>query len=82
MEVTPELRRSRLPATPEGDSVLAGRIRDEIAEVGPMTFARFMELALYDAGHAFLNDTRPDMHAADQATLAWTKILGFLRRTL
>ncbi|HUJ29376.1 MAG TPA: dienelactone hydrolase family protein [Myxococcales bacterium] len=40
------------------------------------------ELALYEAGHAFLNDTRPDMYVADQADLAWAKIVGFLRRTL
>lgn len=40
------------------------------------------ELALYDAGHAFLNDTRPDRYAAGQATLAWGKITGFLRRHL
>ena len=30
------------------DAVLAGRIRDEIRREGPMPFARFMELALYD----------------------------------
>lgn len=40
------------------------------------------ELALYDAGHAFLNDTRPDRYAEGQATLAWGKISGFLRRHL
>jgi carboxymethylenebutenolidase len=40
------------------------------------------ELALYDAGHAFLNETRPDRYAAGQATLAWSKITGFLRRNL
>jgi carboxymethylenebutenolidase len=40
------------------------------------------ELALYDAGHAFLNDTRQDRHAPEQATLAWAKITGFLRRHL
>jgi len=40
------------------------------------------ELALYDAGHAFLNDTRPDRYASGQATLAWGKITGFLRRHL
>lgn len=40
------------------------------------------ELALYDAGHAFLNDTRPDMYVAGQATLAWSRITGFLRRQL
>ncbi|HEX3427269.1 MAG TPA: SAM-dependent methyltransferase, partial [Candidatus Limnocylindrales bacterium] len=30
------------------DPVLFARIRDEISATGPMTFARFMELALYD----------------------------------
>lgn len=40
------------------------------------------DVHVYDAGHAFLNDTRPDMHAPDQAPLAWAKITGFLRRTL
>lgn len=40
------------------------------------------DVHVYDAGHAFLNDTRPDMHSADQATLAWAKITGFLRRAL
>ena len=31
----------------EGDAELEAAIRDEIAATGPMTFARFMELALY-----------------------------------
>jgi carboxymethylenebutenolidase len=39
------------------------------------------ELVLYDAGHAFLNDTR-DTHDEAAATLAWPKIIGFLRRNL
>lgn len=40
------------------------------------------ELVLYDAGHAFLNDTRTEMYVASQATLAWSRIIGFLRRNL
>jgi carboxymethylenebutenolidase len=40
------------------------------------------EVAFYEAGHAFLNDQRPEMYVADQATLAWAKIIGFLRRNL
>jgi len=40
------------------------------------------ELVFYDAGHAFLNDTRPDRYDANAATLAWPKIIGFLRRNL
>jgi SAM-dependent MidA family methyltransferase len=34
----------------DGDAELEASIRDEIAATGPMTFARFMELALYDPG--------------------------------
>ena len=33
--------------------VLRGRIRDEIARDGPMTFRRFMELALYDPDEGY-----------------------------
>ena len=50
MEVTPGLRRDPLPdldAVGE-DARLVARIHQEIARDGPMTFARFMDLALYD----------------------------------
>lgn len=40
------------------------------------------EVALYDAGHAFLNDTRRELYEPAQAALAWAKIFGFFRRTL
>ena len=40
------------------------------------------ELVLYDAGHAFLNDTRPEMFVEAAAAQAWPKIIGFLRRNL
>ena len=50
-----ELRRDP-PPDPEAvgeDAELRARIRTEIAERGPMTFARFMELALYEPGHGY-----------------------------
>ena len=34
----------------EADPALVARIRDEIEQTGPITFARFMELALYEPG--------------------------------
>jgi carboxymethylenebutenolidase len=40
------------------------------------------DISLFDAGHAFLNDTRPELYAPDEATLAWAKIIGFFNRTL
>ena len=50
VDVTPGLRRDPPPdldAVGE-DEALVARIRDEIERDGPMTFARFMDLALYD----------------------------------
>jgi SAM-dependent MidA family methyltransferase len=50
MEVTPGLRRDPAPdldAVGQDDDLVA-RIHAEIARDGPLTFARFMELALYD----------------------------------
>jgi SAM-dependent MidA family methyltransferase len=50
MDVTPGLRRDPVPdldAVGE-DAELVARIQEEIARDGPMTFARFMNLVLYD----------------------------------
>ena len=40
------------------DAALVAAIRDEIQRDGPITFARFMERALYDPGHGYYR--RPD----------------------
>jgi SAM-dependent MidA family methyltransferase len=50
MDLTPGLRRvpAADPADVGEDEALGARIRAEIGANGPMTFARFMELALYD----------------------------------
>jgi hypothetical protein len=58
-----ELRRYDLP-DPAGageDEALVARIRDKIAESGPMPFVRFMDLALYDpqGGYYRAPDARP-----------------------
>lgn len=79
-----ELRRHGLPdpAAAGEDAALIGRIRDEIARAGPMPFARFMELALYDpdGGYYRAADARPgragdfvtapELHPIFGATLA------------
>ena len=41
-----------------------------------------MELHLYDADHAFVNDTRPEVYSADSAQLAWKRSMEFLHRHL
>ncbi|MEX1169989.1 MAG: SAM-dependent methyltransferase [Chloroflexota bacterium] len=50
MDVTPGLRRERSPDLDAvgQDDELVDRIHEEIRGTGPITFARFMELALYD----------------------------------
>jgi carboxymethylenebutenolidase len=41
------------------------------------------EVVLYDgAGHAFLNDTRPEMYRPEAARDAWGRMLGWFRRHL
>ena len=41
------------------DTVLADAIRAEIAERGPITFARFMDRALYEPGHGYYRRPEP-----------------------
>ena len=63
MEVTPGIRRDPLPDLDAvgQDEELAARIHDEIARAGPITFARFMDLALYDpeGGYYRAGSARP-----------------------
>jgi SAM-dependent MidA family methyltransferase len=63
LDVTPGLRRDPAPdldAVGE-DGPLVARIHEEIAHDGPITFARFMHLALYDpdGGYYRAADARP-----------------------
>ena len=65
----------RREALPDPDAVgedptLADAIRAEIAELGPITFARFMDRALYEPGHGYYRrpDPRPGTAGADFLT--------------
>jgi SAM-dependent MidA family methyltransferase len=63
METGPQLRRIPPPdlGAVTSDEELLARIRAEIERDGPITFARFMELALYDpdGGYYRAGDARP-----------------------
>ena len=61
MEIVRELRLSTPEATvlPESDGPLVATIRAEIEDSGPITFARFMELALYHPERGYYT-TRDD----------------------
>jgi SAM-dependent MidA family methyltransferase len=55
VDIEPGYRREAMP-DPESageDAELVRRIRAEIEDHGPMTFARFMERALYEPGHGY-----------------------------
>src|SRR5690349_6378374 len=41
-----------------------------------------MTLHVYDAEHAFVNDTRPDVYSPENATLAWDRSMKFLHTHL
>ena len=43
---------------------------------------KFIDAYYYDAGHAFFNDTRPEIHNPDASALAWDRTLAFLRDNL
>ena len=55
MDLQPGYRREPLPDPEEvgEDEALVGAIREEIRAHGPITFARFMERALYEPGHGY-----------------------------
>jgi SAM-dependent MidA family methyltransferase len=63
VDISPGLRRVPAPDldSVESDPVLVERIAAEIERDGPMTFARFMELALYEPDHGYyrVQDARP-----------------------
>lgn len=41
-----------------------------------------IELHVYDAQHAFVNDTRPEVYKKDAAELAWSRTVAFLKKHL
>jgi carboxymethylenebutenolidase len=41
-----------------------------------------MQLEIYDAGHAFVNDTRPEAYDETSAKLAWQRSVDFLKKHL
>ncbi|GJL55757.1 MAG: SAM-dependent methyltransferase [Nitrospirales bacterium] len=55
-------------------SILLQRIIDEISQQGPMTFARFMELALYDqdGGYYMTSGTQASDVSREDSRIGWT----------
>lgn len=55
----------------------AEAIKDQITASGGT-----MELFVYDADHAFVNDTRPEVYSDVNAKLAWARTIDFLKKHL
>jgi carboxymethylenebutenolidase len=53
---------------------LAERIQQTLAERGQP-----MDLHIYDADHAFMNEQRPEVYSPADARVAWDRTLDFLR---
>ena len=82
----PGFRRVELP-DPESvgeDDELVARLRAEIADGGPITFARFMERVLYEPGHGYYRRPEPgpgragDFLTAPEAHPIFGAVLGRL----
>ena len=54
-------------------------LRDGYLDPARATLLSGVELHFYDAGHAFMNDRRPEVYDAACAALAWQRTLAFLR---
>jgi carboxymethylenebutenolidase len=55
----------------------AAAIRDALVARG-----REFELHVYDAEHAFVNDTRPEVYDAESARVAWGRMAAFFHKHL
>lgn len=53
----------------------AGHVRDKIEAHG-----KHVELHIYAANHAFMNDTRPDVYSDYNAAVAWERTIEFLKK--
>jgi class I fructose-bisphosphate aldolase len=56
----------------------AKEIQKKIEAAGKTT----MRLEIYEAEHAFMNDTRPEVYNAEAAALAWSRTVEFLKQHL
>ncbi len=56
---------------------LATAIRDALASHG-----KPMDLHVYEADHAFVNDTRPEVYSPESAKLAWSRMVEFFHQHL
>jgi carboxymethylenebutenolidase len=83
-KVTPDLARLKAPVLGifgESDQsvspAVARKLEADVKQAGGR-----METVIYPAGHAFFNDTRPEVYARDHAADAWKRTLAFFAANL
>jgi carboxymethylenebutenolidase len=54
----------------------------EMAKKALESHGQSMDLYVYDAQHAFVNDTRPEVYSPENAKLAWDRAIAFLKQQL
>jgi carboxymethylenebutenolidase len=59
---------------PHATVAKAEAVRDAVLAAGGS-----FELSVYDADHAFVNDTRPAVYSQENAELAWGRMVAFFR---
>jgi carboxymethylenebutenolidase len=82
LDLAPELRCPYLGLFGEEDAIIPLADVDELRAILAREEKPHEIVTYPGAGHAFFNDTRPDMYRAVAAADAWPRALGFLHRHL
>jgi carboxymethylenebutenolidase len=82
LDLAPELRCPYLGLFGEEDAIIPLADVDELRAILAREEKPHEIVTYPGAGHAFFNDTRPDMYRAAAAADAWPRALGFLHRHL
>ena len=56
--------------------------RAEVVRDAVLSAGGSFELCVYEADHAFVNDTRPEVYSPDNASLAWRRTVAFFHQHL
>lgn len=82
LDLAPRLKCPYLGLFGADDAIIPRGDVDELRSILEREHKVF-EIEVYEgAGHAFFNDTRPEMYRPDIAARAWTRAMAFFRRHL
>jgi carboxymethylenebutenolidase len=82
LSMAPRLACPYLGLFGEQDAIIPNADVEELRGILSESRKTFSIVTYPDAGHAFFNDSRPEMHRPEAARDAWTRAVAFLRRHL